>query len=99
MLIPPQYINPYDKRGKNDAIDAEAICEAMSRPVLGLDPGMRFVPAKTVEPQAAQTMLGVRDLLVKQRTVLINAICGHAAEFDVSVAQSLPSRKRGNPDR
>src|SRR5215831_224868 len=77
MLMPPQYIKPYVKRGKNDAIDAEAICEAMSRP------GMRFVAIKSAESQAALTMLGVRDLLVKQRTMLINAIRGHAAEFGV----------------
>jgi transposase len=63
MLIPPQYVKPYVKRSENDAIDAKAICEAMSRPVLGLDPGMRFVPVKTVEQQAALTMPGVRDLL------------------------------------
>jgi transposase len=69
------------KRQKNDAIDAEAICEAMSRPT------MRFVPVKTVEQQAALTMLGVRDLLVKQRTMLINAIRGHAAEFGITVAK------------
>ncbi len=78
MLIPPQYIKAYVKRGKNDAIDAEAICEAMSRPT------MRFVPIKTAEQQAALTMLGVRDLLVKQRTMLINAMRGHAAEFGVT---------------
>jgi transposase len=89
MLLPPQYIKPYVKRGKNDKIDAEAICEAMSRP------GMRFVPVKTAEQQAALRMLGVRDLLVKQRTMLINAIRGHAAEFGVTTAKSLPSRKRG----
>ena len=81
MLIPPQYIKAYVKRGKNDAIDAEAICEAMSRPT------MRFVPVKSAEQQAALTMLGVRDLLVKQRTMLINAIRGHAAEFGVTVAK------------
>jgi transposase len=46
-LIAPQLVKPYLKRGKNDAADAEALCEAMSRPVLGLDPGMRFVPVKT----------------------------------------------------
>jgi transposase len=90
MLIPPQYIKPYVKRGKNDAIRAcpraghrpdpwaAAICEAMSRP------SMRFVPVKTAENQAALTMLGVRDLLVKQRTMLINAMRGHAAEFGVT---------------
>jgi len=81
VLIPPQYIKPYVKRGKNDKIDAEAICEAMSRP------GMRFVPIKTAEQQAGLTMLGARDLLVKQRTMLINAIRGHAAEFGVTVAK------------
>jgi transposase len=93
LLMPPQYIKAYVKRGKNDKIDAEAICEAMSRPT------MRFVPVKTAEQQAALTMLGVRDLLVKQRTMLINAIRGHAAEFGVTTAKSLPSRKRGDPSR
>jgi transposase len=77
VLIPPQYIKPYVKRGKNDAIDAEAICEAMSRP------GMRFVPVKSCEEQAALMLLKVRDLLTKQSTMLINAIRGHAAEFGV----------------
>ena len=78
VLMPPQYIKPYVKRGKNDAIDAEAICEAMSRPC------MRFVPVKTAGQQAALTMLGARDLLVKQRTMLINAMRGHAAEFGIT---------------
>jgi transposase len=99
VLMPPQYIKPYVKRGKNEAIDAEAICEAMSRPT------MRFVPVKTAERQAALVlgldprMLGVRDLLVKQRTMLINALRGHAAEFAITAAKSLPSRKRGDPSR
>jgi len=65
VLIPPQYIKPYVQRGKNDKIDAEAICEVMSRPKVQ----ERFVPIKTVEQQAAVTMLGVRDMLVKQRTM------------------------------
>jgi transposase len=78
LLMPPQYVKPYVQRGKNDTIDAEAICEAMSRPK------MRFVPVKTAESQAALMMLGVRDLLVKQRTMLINALRGHAAEFGVT---------------
>ena len=81
VLLPPQYIKPYVKRGKNDAIDAAAICEAMSRP------GMRFVPIKTTEQQAGLMVLRVRDLLVKQRTMLINAIRGHAAEFGVTAAK------------
>ena len=59
VLISPQYIKPYVKRGKNDAIDAEAICQAMSRP------GMRFVPIKSREKQAALMLLKVRDLLTK----------------------------------
>ena len=59
VLMPPQYIKPYVKRGKNDAIDAAAICEAMSRP------GIRFVPIKSAEQQAALMLLSVRDPLVK----------------------------------
>jgi transposase len=81
VLLPPQYIKPYVKRGKNDAIDAAAICEAMSRP------GMRFVPVKSKEDQAALMLLKVRDLLVKQRTMLGNALRGHAAEFGVAGAK------------
>src|SRR6516162_4484854 len=81
VLMPPQYIKPYLKRGKNDAIDAEAICEAMSRP------GMRFVPVKSAERQAELMPLGVRDLLIKQRTAVINAIRGYAAEFGVIAAK------------
>jgi transposase len=92
VLIPPQYIKPYVKRGKNDKIDAEAICEAMSRP------SMRFVPVKTTAQQAALAMLGVRDLLVKQRTMLINAIRGHAAEFG-AVAAKGPKQISGRTGR
>jgi len=80
VLIPPQYVKAYVQRGKNDKIDAEAICEAMSRPKVQA----RFVPIKTVAQQAALTMLGVRDMLVKQRTMLVNAIRGHAAEFGIT---------------
>jgi len=60
-LIPPQLAKPYVKRGKNDAADAEALCEAMSRPT------MRFVPVKTVEQQAALMLVGVRDRLIRTR--------------------------------
>src|SRR5579864_6058715 len=77
-LLPPQYVKPYVKRGKNDAADAEAICEAMSRPT------MRFVPVKTAENQAALMLHGARELLIKQRTMLINAIRGYAAEFGLT---------------
>ncbi len=81
VLLPAQYIKPYVKRGKNDAIDAAAICEAMSRPE------MRFVAVKSAEQQGALMLLKVRDLLVKQRTMLVNAIRGHAAEFGLVAAK------------
>jgi transposase len=76
-LIPPQYVKPYLKRGKNDRNDAEAICEAAGRP------GMRFVPVKSVDQQAEAMVLKLRATLVEQRTQLINAMRGHAAEFGV----------------
>jgi transposase len=84
-LLPPQYVKPYVKRGKNDAADAEAICEAMSRPSLH----QRFVPVKTPEAQAAQMLMVVRDRLIRRRTQLTNAIRGHAAEFGVIEAKGL----------
>src|SRR6516165_3652587 len=74
-LIAPQLVKPYLKRGKNDAADAEALCEAMSRPT------MRFVPVKTTEQQAALMMVGLRDRLIRNRTQLSNSIRGYAAEF------------------
>jgi transposase len=80
-LLPPQYVKPYVKRGKNDAADAEAICEAMSRP------SMRFVAVKTAENQAALMLHSGRELLVKQRTMLVNAVRGHAAEFGIVSAK------------
>jgi hypothetical protein len=80
-LMPPQYVKAYVKRGKNDAADAAAICEAVTRP------SMRFVPVKTDEQQSALTMHRVRELLVRQRTQLINAVRGHLAEFSLVGAQ------------
>ena len=71
-LIPPQYVKPFVKRGKNDRNDAEAINEAASRP------SMRFVPVKSAVQQAGIMILKTRDLLVRQRTQLINAMRGHA---------------------
>lgn len=82
-LLPPQYVKPYVKRGKNDAADAAAICEAMSRPA------MRFVPVKTAANQAALMLHGTRDLLLKQRTMLVNAVRGHAAEFGIVGAKGV----------
>lgn len=80
-LIPPAYVKPYVKRGKTDAVDAEAICEAVSRPT------MRFVPIKTAECQAALMVLKTRDLLVRQRTQAINALRGHLAEVGIVEAK------------
>lgn len=82
-LIPPQYVKPYVKRGKNDRNDAEAMCEAAGRP------GMPFVPVKSVTQQAQGVVLKVRDSLVAQRTLLVNSLRGHAAEFGVIVAKGI----------
>src|SRR5580700_8829083 len=82
-LIAPQLVKPYVKRGKNDAADAEALCEAMSRPT------MRFVPAKSAEQQAALMLVSVRDRLIRNRTQLANAIRGHAAEFGLTAAKGI----------
>lgn len=76
-LIPPQYVKPFVKRGKNDRNDAEAICEAASRPT------MRIVPVKSVDEQAAALILKHREMLVGQRTQAINALRGHATEFGI----------------
>src|SRR3954452_16517145 len=80
-LMPPAYVKPYVKRGKTDAADAEAIAEAVTRPT------MRFVAVKTAEQQAVLMLHRVRDLLVRQRTMLINALRGHLAEFGIIAAR------------
>jgi transposase len=79
-LMPPAYVKAYLRRQKNDAADAEAICEAVRRP------SMRFVPAKGAERQAVLVLHRSRELLVRQRTMLINAIRGHCAEFGLVAA-------------
>lgn len=81
FLLPPQYVKAYLKRGKNDAADAEAICEAMSRPT------MRFVPVKSEDRQAEQMLLGTREGLVHRRTQLSNTIRGYGAEFGLVAAK------------
>ena len=83
VLIAPQLAKPYVKRGKNDAADAEALCEAMSRPT------MRFVPVKTAEQQAALMLVGLRDRLIRSRTQLVNSIRGCAAEFGIVGARGI----------
>jgi transposase len=80
-LIPPAYVKPFVKRQKNDAADAEAICEAAQRPT------MRFVAVKSEEKQASAVIFRTRDLLVGQRTQIINAIRGHLAEYGLIAPQ------------
>jgi len=83
-LVAPSYVKPYVRRGKkNDATDAEAICEAVQRP------GMRFVAVKGEEQQGALTLHRTRALLIRQRTMLVNALRGHLAEFGIVAAQGI----------
>jgi transposase len=86
-LMPPTYVKPYVKRGKTDAADAEAVCEAVMRPT------MRFVPVKSPEQQAALSMHRTRDLLLKQRTQLVNMIRGLLAEFGKREAHLCSKRR------
>lgn len=83
VQMAPQHVKPYVRRGKHDAADAEAVCEAMSRP------RTRFVATKSTEQQAAQMLFSVREQLVRRRTRLGNAIRGHAAEFGLVAAKGL----------
>ena len=76
-LIPPAYVKPYVKRQKNDAADAEAICEAVQRP------SMRFVPTKTPEQQSCLMLHRTRHLFIRQQTAIINTIRAHLAEFGI----------------
>src|SRR5256884_6958883 len=81
--MPAQYVKAYIKRNKHDAADAEAICEAVQRPT------MRFVPVKTREQQATALLHRGREQLVRQRTMLVNALRAHLAEFGMVAAQGL----------
>lgn len=91
-LMAPQFVKPYVKSGKNDANDAEAICEAVSRS------NMRFVAIKTVEQQVIQAEHRIRSRLVKSRTALTNEIRGFLAEFGVIVAKSIGPLRRALPE-
>jgi transposase len=90
-LIAPQFVKPYVKSNKNDANDAEAICEAVSRPQ------MRFVPAKSVEQQDIQAMHRVRSRLVGSRTQLANQIRGLLTEYGIILPQHISQLRRGLP--
>ena len=80
-LIPPHYVRPFLKTNKHDAADAEAIAEALMRPT------MRFAPIKSVDQQAVLMLHRSRELLVKQRTMLINAVRGHCSELGMTACQ------------
>jgi transposase len=82
-LMPAAYVKPYVKRHKNDATDAEAICEAVTRPA------MRFVPVKSKEQQSLLMLHRARELLIRQRTMLVNALRGHLAEFGIVTRQGI----------
>ena len=82
-LVAPAYVKPFVKRQKNDAADAEAICEAAQRP------SMRFVPVKTEEQQANGIVFRARDLLVRQRTQCVNALRGHLFEYGYVFPQGI----------
>ena len=86
-LMPPHYVKPYVKRGKNDAADAAAICEAVTRPT------MRFVSVKSMEQQGVLMLHRTRELLVRQRTMLVNAIRAHMAEFGIVARVGIPQVK------
>jgi transposase len=90
-LIAPQFVKPYVKSNKNDANDAEAICEAVGRPQ------MRFVPAKSVEQQDIQSLHRVRSRLVSSRTQLANQIRGLLAEYGIVLPEHVSQLRRGLP--
>lgn len=87
-LMPPHYVKPYVKRNKTDAADAEAIAEAVTRPT------MRFVPVKSPDQQAVLILHRARDLLVRQRTQLVNALRAHLAEFGQVIPQGIQNARK-----
>jgi len=90
-LMSPQYVKPYVKTNKNDMNDAEAICEAVTRP------SMRLVPLKTIEQQDSQAVHRIRSRLMAQRTGLVNQIRGLVAEYGIVVAQGISRLRNGLP--
>jgi transposase len=86
-MIAPQYARAYVKTNKNDAADAEAICAAALRPT------MRFVRPKSLDQQAMQMLHRARDLLIRQRTMLVNALRGHLAEFGITAGHGIGNVK------
>src|SRR4051812_5203091 len=91
--MPPAYVKPYVKRQKNDATDAEAICEAVTRA------NMRFVPTKTPEQQSGLVLHRTRHLFIRQQTSVINAIRAHLAEFGIVAPVGRRGVSNPPPDR
>ncbi|OGT90238.1 MAG: IS110 family transposase [Gammaproteobacteria bacterium RIFOXYA12_FULL_61_12] len=91
-LIAPQFVKPYVKGNKNDANDAEAICEAVGRP------NMRFVPVKTVEQQDLQALHRVRSGLVKERTATVNQTRGLLGEYGIVIGKGITQARRRLPE-
>jgi transposase len=91
-LISPQFVKPYVKSNKNDANDAEAICEALTRPT------MRFVAIKTMEQQDIQAIHRIRSRLIKERTALVNQIRGLLGEYGIVVAQGISHIRKQLPE-
>jgi len=88
-LMPPAYLKPYVRRQKNDLADAEAICEAVTRPT------MRFVATKTPEQQSGLMLHRTRHLFIRQQTAVINAIRAHLAEFGIAAPVGRKGVARG----
>jgi transposase len=91
-IIPPQFVKPFIKSNKNDANDAQAICEAMSRP------NMHPVKVKTVEQQDLQAMHRIRDEIKSHRIAKANQIRGLVTEYGLVAPQQLPALRRAIPD-
>ena len=87
-LVPPQYVKPYVKRGKNIATTPRRVCDDAGRP------GMHFVPVKSITQQAQGMVLKVREIPIGQRTALGNTVRGHAAEFGIAVGKGLARSHR-----
>ncbi len=91
-IIAPQFVKPYVKSNKNDAVDAEAICEAVQRP------NMRFVPSKSIDQQDIQCLHRIRSLLVSRRTAQANQIRGLLLEYGITIPKGVSHVRKNIPD-
>ena len=90
-MMAPQFVKPYVKSNKNDALDAEAICEAVQKP------NMRFVPVKSIEQQDLQSLHRVRSQIVARRTALANQIRGSLLEYGIVIPQGIRNLQKNLP--